>query len=183
LIRKILIIITTSLILLIFAGTGFAQNVGDEQHHNCEKNRHRLALEIGSAYIPDGFESEQGDKDLFVPTIGMEYQYFIDKKWALGVMADVELGEYLVPFGQDVLNRNKVFILTVVGVYEIMTHWEIFAGGGTEFEDHHNLGVLRIGTAYEFLLGKEWDLSPGLSYDYKEEYHSWGIVFSFGKKF
>ena len=175
--------IITFLLILGFSGFTHAQQHEHEEAEHEAFKRHRVAFEIGSAYVPDGFETEEGDKNLYIPKLGLEYQYRLTHKWALGVMADLELAEYLIPFGQEVLSRDKAFILTLVGIYEVIPFWAVFGGAGMEIEHHKNFGVIRLGTNYEFLLGKGWDLTPTLTYDYKEEYDSWSIVFSFGRKF
>ena len=175
-------------ILLIFLLVGFGYSIYAQHHEHDEAHhedfmKHRIGFEIGSTYIPNGFKSEKGDQNIYMPTLGLEYFYRFSHKWSAGGMADLELGQYLIPFGQDELSRDKAFIFAVVGKYEIIPLWSVFAGPGIEIEHHKNFPVFRLGSDYEFLLGKGWDLSPTLSYDYKEEYSSWSLMLSFGKKF
>jgi hypothetical protein len=52
-----------------------------------------------------------------------------------------------------------------------------------EFEQHHNLGVMRVGTESAFKLKKEWVISPGFFFDFKEGIDTWSLSVSFGKEF
>ena len=142
---------------------------------------HRLSGGFGYTFIPEGGESD--DHGIFAPTIAIEYFYKFSHHWAAGLMMDMELTKYIIPFNNEYLNRDKLLIFTVVGMYEPIEYWGIIAGAGIEIEHHHNFAVLRAGTGYEFDIGNHWDITPTLTFDFKEEYSSWALILSCGKRF
>ena len=155
----------------MFSAVGqHAENVNSEQHketHEEEFKKYKVALALGMTNIPSGFEEGDEEKSVFVPSIGFDFFYYLNHKWSLGFVADLELSEYLVSFNREPLNREKAFILALLASYEIQPGWGILVGGGIELEKHKNLGVVRLGTEYEFDLGNEWSLAPSLFWDIK----------------
>ncbi len=76
-----------------------------------------------------------------------------------------------------------MLLITGMGFYEIMQHWEVYMGVGIEIEHHHNYGIFRLGTIYLFPIGKGWDLSHSFTFNHKSVYNSWEIALSVGKNF
>ncbi len=62
-------------------------------------------------------------------------------------------------------------------------HIIFFAGGGIELEQHHNLGIMRLGGEYLIKLKKDWVISPGFFFDFKEGIDTWSLSVAFGKEF
>jgi len=143
--------------------------------------RHKLALAVGYTHIPEGVDEVEGDKGVWVPALGLDYYYRLNEKWKLGLVADIEFGEYLI-VDKD-LNRHNAFILVALAGYELMPFWAVFAGGGIELEDHKNLGVLRVGTEYEFMFQRDWLIAPGVLVDFKWEFTSWSVYVAGGRVF
>ena len=143
--------------------------------------RHKLALAVGYTHIPEGVDEVEGDKGVWVPALGLDYYYRLNEKWKIGLAADIEFGEYLI-VDRD-LNRHNAFILVALAGYELMPFWAVFAGGGIELEDHKNLGVLRVGTEYEFMFQRDWLIAPGLLVDFKWEFTSWSVYVAGGRVF
>ncbi|NOX46003.1 MAG: hypothetical protein GXO89_03380 [Chlorobi bacterium] len=52
-----------------------------------------------------------------------------------------------------------------------------------EFERPRNLGGIRVGTEYAFKLKKEWVISPGFFFDFKEGIDTWSLSVAIGKEF
>jgi len=52
-----------------------------------------------------------------------------------------------------------------------------------EFENHENLGIIRLGGEYVFKLPKNWVISPGFFFDFKEGTDTWSLSVAFGKEF
>ena len=143
--------------------------------------RHKLALAVGYTHIPEGVDEVEGDKGVWVPALGLDYYYRLNEKWKIGLAADIEFGEYLI-VDKD-LNRHNAFILVALAGYELVPFWAVFAGGGIELEDHKNLGVLRLGTEYEFMFQRDWLIAPGLLADFKWEFTSWSVYVAGGRVF
>jgi len=168
--------LTIIFIICFLTINSFAQ----ETEHEEKKNL--LAITIGYTYIPTGaaFDAEEAD-GIFVPSFGLDYFRRIHPRWELGLMADVELGEYLII--EKELHRENAILLAAVLSFNLTKHINFFAGGGMEFEKHENLGIIRLGGEYVFRLNKEWVISPGFFYDFKEGIDAWSLSVSFGKEF
>jgi len=170
-------------IFMLLTGSAVAQDHATHEEHGQNILHHRLAAGFGYTFVPNGEKLANDKKGILVPTMAVEYIYKFSHTWSAGVSADLELGNYVIPFQNDSLTRKNALILAAVGIYEPIKYWAIFAGGGIEIEYHHNFTVLRAGTAYEFKIGHDWDITPSLIFDFKEEYTSWTLMLSAGKHF
>jgi len=150
--------------------------------HEEESDPFKVALTFGYTHIPAGVGSEEGEA-VFVPTIGLDLFYSLNHKWSLGLVADLEMSEYIVDFGREELNREKAFILALLAGYEVLPRWKLLTGAGIELEKNKNLMVVRFGTEYDFPLGKGWSMAPSTFFDFKEEYSTWALSVSIGKTF
>jgi len=145
------------------------------------EKRQKLMVSFGYTHIPEGADDEDSDKGVFVPTVGLDYFYRVTEKWELGLMFDIEFGEYLI-IDQN-LNRSDSMILAAVAGYELLPSWSVLAGGGIEIEESENLPIIRLGTEYQFRPGGEWVIAPGFIVDISEEYTSWSLVLGAGMEF
>jgi opacity protein-like surface antigen len=156
-------------------------------HETMLSQRHKVSLSFGYAYVREGVEKDHAadadpEKGVYVPSLGIDYQYRLNEKWALGGVADLELSHYVV-LKKD-LERDKAFLLAALAFYELVPFWEVYAGGGVELEKHENLGIIRLGTEYEFRVGERgWAISPVLMYDIKEGYDTWSLAVAAGRWF
>lgn len=157
---------------------------GDKAHEKQhELKRHSITVEFGYTHIPDGYEEIEGDQSVWVPTLGLAYGYQFSHKFKTAFMLNLETGNYLINVNREDLNRENVFIISVVAVYELAPNWGIFAGPGIELEKHHNFAVLRFGTDYTFPLKNEWFLTPVLTFDHKIDYFAWEVALGISKRF
>ena len=146
------------------------------------EEKHLIALAFGYTYIPNGVgENNTETTGVFIPSIGLDYFFRINQRWEIGLMADIELGNYVIIHKE--LNRENAFVVAGVGAFKISHHWAVFGGGGIEIEKHKNFAILRLGTDYSFSLGKGWIIAPGFHYDAKEGYDTWSFSVAIGKGF
>ncbi len=165
-----------SLILL------FSFNFTSAQESTKEENKHLVTVAVGYSYIPKGASHGGHSADgVFIPSLGLDYFYKLSSKWEIGVMADFEFGEYII-FEKD-LNRKNAIVVAGIASYSLTESINLFAGGGMEFEQDHNLGIIRVGGEYAFELNKGWLIAPGFFYDFKEGYDAWSLSVAFGKEF
>jgi hypothetical protein len=179
-----------SLLLLFILSTTiiYAQHAetNDNAHESAQEeslDKFKLLATLGVTHIPAAFEHGHESKEVFVPTIGLDLFYHINHHWSLGIMADLELDEYIVEFNRDDLEREKAFILTLMAGYEVQPHWEVLIGGGIEMEHNKNLGVIRFGTEYSIPFKNNWLIAPSFFFVYKEEYSTWALAIGIGKSF
>jgi len=162
-------------ILCLFSFNTFAQE-------NEQEKKNLLTVALGYTFIPKGSAPEAEEADgVFVPSIGIDYFRRLHPRWEIGIMTDIELGEYVI-FEKD-LNREYAILLTAMVNFNLTKHINFFAGGGMEFEEHKNLGIIRLGGEYVFRLPKNWVISPGFFFDFKEGTDTWSLSVAIGKEF
>jgi hypothetical protein len=148
-----------------------------------EQAKHMVVILFGLTHIPETNEDGEVLKSENIPTIGMDYFYKFNPKWSLGLVVDLELGEYAVDFGGENIPRENAVVTGVAVGYNLFKGWSIFAGPGVEFERNKNLFIIRAATEYEFELENNWGLSPALSFDFKKEYSTYSFGVGLSKKF
>jgi len=158
-----------------------------------EFKKHHLSLLGGVAFVPAGEKLEKAAAAagvaasetvlIVAPTLGLEYEYLFSSKWSVALMTDLELKDYEIKVGDGRIIRENIWIISVVGMYKITHRLVFYAGPGYEIEKHHNFWLLRTGLKYEFNLGNDFDISPSIEFDWKEEYTSHFVGITVGKKF
>lgn len=165
---------------------GLAQT---HKHHTSDTHefkQFRTAITIGHGHMPTA--SNEGTKFLVMPTWGLDFQFFFNKKWAIGIKSDLEIANYVIEDKEheNKLERENPFILTLPIFYcpWEQNGWTFFLGPGIEFEESHNIFVFRTGVGYEIHLPNNWDVAPDFIYDIKGDYgNSFTIALGIGKKF
>ncbi|MBS2213491.1 hypothetical protein KEM09_18925 [Carboxylicivirga mesophila] len=190
---KQLLIVAVAL-LSINAMAQHEHHAGHETHSSHETSshgKHKLSLYTGFTHIPSAFyehETHEESTGKWVPTIGVDYYYSLNNKWALGLIGDVELDQYYITTSNhDELERNNVVVVSAVGKYKPTHRIGILAGPGVEWEfkkhDTETFFVLKTGIEYEVEIENGWELTPMFTYDFKEEYSAYSFGITIGKRF
>jgi len=173
---------------ILFTSTvSFAQ----EEHHEASEGslkRNKAAAVLGYSLI-HGVQNTQTGKEQYViaPTFGLDYEYWISHKWAIGtynefahVDIEVETEEH-----EEFIKRENALLFSVVGIYEAFPRFSIFAGTGVETDPHHTFWIRYIGLEYSFIRSDDWDVSVNIGYINKDLYDAvtFGVVIGrrFGK--
>ncbi len=176
------------LCFLLFSLSSFAQKSEEniEEDNDTEKFvHHKISLIISHTHIPKGNSSVQNETFLIVPSWGMNYEYWFNERWAVGLHSDMEISTYIIvnEHGREI-ERERPIISTIVGIYKPNKLINLIAGIGREFEKNENFWVFRLGFDLEFEMHNRWELSPSLIYDIKESvYDSWTIGLGVSKHF
>jgi hypothetical protein len=155
----------------------------ESENQESEESKNQITVVLGYTHIPSAFEEGKLNESVFVPTIGIDYFRELNEKWFIGAVLDLELGDYIVNFNREELERESALIIGVLVGYEVAENLALMAGPAIEFEKNKNLFVIRAGTEYRFELENDWSILPSLNYDFKEEYSSWSINVGVAKKF
>lgn len=169
---------TLYFLFILFSVHLFAQEEPEKE----AIKRHEIAFAIGLTHIPIAFKEEEVDKEVYVPTICLDYFYHLEEKWKFGAVIDFELGDYLIDFSREDLSRERAIITIALAGYEILPRWCILAGPGFEHEKNKDLFVFRLSSEYEFELGNHWALFPSFNYDFKEEFKTWALNIGVSKR-
>jgi hypothetical protein len=167
---------TTLVMVAIIAGPLAAQD-----HEEREPlKRHQLSLFTGYTWVPKG-DPHEGNPEgtVIVPTIGIDYSFWISHKVGIGLYNDFELTNYVVETSADTtIPREHAYVGAVVGIYEAVRGLELYAGPGVELEKHENFFVLKVGLEYAFAVANGWLTGVAFGYDFKDEYDSWALGIS-----
>ena len=144
--------------------------------------RHKLAVFTGNTWVRKG--SHEGSSGVvLVPTFGLDYEYWINHKFAIGLHNDIERGRYLVEKNhEEEVLRENAFVSALVAIVEPIHGWAIYAGSGIELEKHEHMWVVRIGTEYAWDLPKDWVIALTVAWDIKKHYDSFASGIVIGKR-
>ena len=167
--------------ILICILLSFYQNVIAQEVNQSEK-KNIFTMALAYTFIPAGSAQDNLQNGHFVPGIGIDYFRRIHPKFDFGIMADIELGTYVIPRKEDLI-RERALVLALIGSYAITDRWGVFFGPGYELERHKSFPIFRLGSEYMFPLKGDWFIPVGLFYDVKEGFDAWSISVGFGLEF
>ena len=169
-----------TVVLILLSNPLFAQLEHIEKSHKVEY-KNTLALFVGNTIIaPSGFN---------LPTIGVEYVRELNHYLGFGIIAEVELGSHIVELDDDgdmisEVSREGAFLLLPSAFTRIYKDLILIVGYGVEFEDHENLGLLKIGLEYKLSLkNPRWLVLPTVNWDHTKLFNGFVYGVNFGYKF
>lgn len=185
-------------ITLLILATLFSCDITAQESHSDEHSaghgKNKISIFTGFTHIPDAFYSHETHEEStgkWVPTLGVDYWYTSSDRFDFGAIVDIELDQYFINVEEEhetikELERNNVVIVAAVAKYKPCHRLGIFAGPGVEFEfaeETKEFFVLKAGVEYEVEISHGWEITPSLSFDFKEEYSAYSYGFSIGKRF
>ena len=171
---------------LLFAGLispAICQEIEEEETEKFR--RHRISLMLGHTHIPAG-EINGQRKLLTVPSWGLDYNYQINRKWAVGLHSDIITESFtVIDFqGNKEFERERPFTATLVGIFKPHERWSFLAGAGYEFAKEENLSIFRLGLERGWELENDWEVFFTAQYDLRfSVYDSWMFGVGFSKGF
>lgn len=173
------------------------QEHGHSESENTKPLRNALGLTIGHTHVSTGFQD--GDsKWLALPSFGLHYAYSLHEKWAIAIHSEMIVEDFVVKgsggegktFRNDdgsetsVIERGRPVAIALVGMYRIHKHITLLAGGGMEFSEHENFGLVKFGADFPYHFAHNWELFGTLSVDLKlDAYNSFSFGFGVAKLF
>jgi hypothetical protein len=153
--------------------------------HGTKGSHHSISLMIGHTHIPKGVNGINRDEALIIPSWGLNYDFHLNEKWAIGWHNDMEISTYVIEEADgDVYERERPIITAIVGIFKPGKKVGLLAGFGREFEKHRNFWVFRAGVEVEIEINESWELIPSFIYDQKEAvYYSWAIGLAVARRF
>lgn len=176
-------------LLLPYSSFSQEEEITIELHdHSKSTKRNRVSFMMATTYIFNTVNSDDHGEfhssNTFVPTIGVNYSYIINRKFAIALLNDVELASYTIKVDDlKYQSRDYRYIVSIVAGYKIAPHFMVMLGYGFEFEKNETYHLIRTGLEYDIRLRDYWDVLFGINYDYKEDYSTISFSISFGKSF
>lgn len=172
------------LVLALAFNPIFAQE-NDHLAIETQLKRHKIGLFSGNTLI-HGVHNTHTGKEQYVlaPTFGLDYEYWLSHKWAIGTYNEVAFLNIEVEQDHEVfVKRETGMLFSAVAVYEVFPRFSIFAGTGVEVDPHHTLWIRYLGAEYAFIRSDNWEVSLSAGYVNKDLYDAFTFGFIIGRRF
>jgi hypothetical protein len=170
------------IVVVIFIMLGISASAQTHELHDSTKTSSRLSFGLGHTSISNGKRNGQTEW-LPLASWSLNYDYWLNKKWAIGLQNDWILETFLIEngSGNTIERKNPITMIPVV-IHKFSPHWSAILGGGIEISKGHNLGLSRLGVEYGVHMPKHYEVGIALVWDNKWSYYnSWGVAFTVGK--
>ena len=164
--------------LLLSCISVFAQQ--DHEHHlDQEAKGFRLVGIIGHTLV-----NNEGLDNVFVPSWGLDIEYWFNHKWGLGLHNDIEIATFIIKNSEnEEIERINPLVLTLDALYHFGSGFVFTLGPGVELEREKSFYLMRIGFEYEHDLNESFYILPNLFLDQRfDGYNSWNIGLGVGYK-
>lgn len=180
----------TSILFLLFSVSLIAQhpeNTEDSEDDHSSFKKHALSFAISHTHINSAQENPDGSKWMVSPSFCLNYNYNFNHKWAIGLHNDIIIENIDLEFtneGGKGIVRERPFSTVIAGTYKPLEHLAILLGGGMEFSNHEDFGVVRFGVETPFHIQNNWEIFATLSADISiDNYNSYTAGFGIAKLF
>ncbi len=172
-----------NLILLLCITFVNAQEKKDHEEKEYPERKHSIALIISHTQIAEGVENGE-KKWISLPSWGIDYNYEISERWAIGLHNDIVVESFVVEHNDGTeIERSSPFASAVVGMFKPIKNFSLVLGAGGEFSKEENLFLIRAGIEYGYLIHNNWELIANITNDLKiNTYNSWSIGFGIARK-
>ncbi|MCK5815702.1 MAG: hypothetical protein KAH07_07145 [Flavobacteriaceae bacterium] len=170
---------------LLFAIYINAQEKEHEESKEHSEKKQSIAVLICHTLIAETIEGE-GKKRISVPSWGIDYNYEINERWAVGLHNDIILETFIVEHNDGTeLERISPIATAVVGMFKPIKNFSLLLGAGGEFSKEEHLFLIKAGVEYGHrILQDNWEVVASLTNDLKiNAYSSWNIGFGIARKF
>lgn len=157
---------------LFFVTSSHAQhdeilNVDNGSIH--EDGGFKIAAVIGHTYINSG--GPEGN--LYIPSWGLDVDFWFSHKWGIGLHNDVEIENFVVEKDEaEFIERVNPLVFTLDVLYNFGQGFILSIGPGLELEQNESFTLVRAGLEYEYDMNKELYLMPTLYYDQRFDGYS-----------
>ncbi len=162
----------------------FAQE-NDHQANETHLKRHKVGLFSGNTLIHGVHNTHTGKEQyILAPTFGLDYEYWLSHKWAIGTYNEVAfLNIEVEQDHEEFVKRETGMLFSGVVVYEAFPGISIFAGTGVEVDPSHTLWIRYLGMEYAFIRSDNWEVSVAAGYVNKDLYDAFTFGLVIGRRF
>lgn len=141
----------------------------------------RIAALIGHTLI----RSEGANSHLFIPSWGLDIEYWFNHSWGIGLHNDIEIESFIIRDSeQEEIERVNPLVLTLDALYHFSNGLVVSVGPGAEIENGESYYLCRFGLEYEKEIGGGYDISPAIFYDQRlDGFATYTIALGIGKRF
>lgn len=173
-----------TLVLLLCVTFVNAQEKENKEEKEFAERKHSIALLINHTQIAEGLENGE-KKWISLPSWGIDYNYEINERWAIGLHSDIVVESFVVEHNDGTeIERSSPFASAVVGMFKPIKNFSLVLGAGGEFSKEENLFLIRAGIEYGYRFHDDWELIANITNDLKiNTYNSWSIGLGIARKF
>jgi hypothetical protein len=150
----------------------------DKDHEKGSDDRgFRLVGIIGHTLV----NNEELD-NVFVPSWGLDIEYWFNNTWGIGLHNDVEIETFVVKNSENnEIERVNPLVLTIDALYHLGNGFVITLGPGVELERQESYYLIRVGIEYEKHISPSLYLLPNFFLDQRfDGYNTWNIGLGIG---
>lgn len=172
-------------IIFMFAINPILAQVEHHEQSEFSLKRHKVGIFMGNSLIHEVHNTHTGKEQyVLAPTFGLDYEYWISHKWAIGSYNEFTfLNIEVEQDHEEFVKRENVMLFSAVVVYELFPKFSIFAGTGFETDPHHTLWIRYVGAEYAFIRGDNWEVSVSAGFINKDLYDAFTFGFVIGRRF
>lgn len=174
----------TFIMLISFCST----KTYSQEHEKMEEKftpHSSIGIVLGHAHVFDGRDEAGKKKVLALPSWGIDYNYYFNPKWAIGLHTDIILESFKVggEKGEEI-ERSTPVAPAIMGIYKPSEHWSLLLGVGEEFAKEGNYFLNRLGVEYAAEIHNGWEVAGSIGYELKwKAYDSWVLGIGISKAF
>lgn len=153
--------------------TDAAETDSDEES---DEGRHELNLSLGHVHVPSGVGESGRTQWLTVAGWGVNYNYWLSRRFAVGVHTDLTIESLVVVADGDdrengTIRRSRPVAPALMLSWKPSKAWTVSAGAGREFDPEGDLNLVRVGTEFSHPLTKRWEGTAGAAVDIRPSAH------------
>ncbi|WP_370391113.1 hypothetical protein [uncultured Winogradskyella sp.] len=154
----------------------------EHEHHNEKEHDGRGFRIVG--VIGHTLVNNEGLDNVFVPSWGLDFEYWFNERWGIGLHNDVEIETFVIRNAEnDEIERVNPLVLTLDALYQFGNGFVITLGPGVELEKEESFYLFRFGIEYEKDISKSFYLLPNLFLDQRfDGYNTWNIGLGIGMR-
>lgn len=175
-----------NLILLLFLSSGIsAQHDTNTNTSHLDKSSSEPSIRIAALIGHTLIRSEGTNSHLFIPSWGLDIEYWFNHSWGIGLHNDIEIESFIIRDSeQEEIERVNPLVFTLDLLYRFHNGLVLSVGPGAEYESGESFYLARLGLEYEYEIGNGYDISPCVFYDQRlDGFATYTIALGLGKRF
>ena len=154
-------------IIILLAFCSFASELQAQDQHETIPTTHqnsgfRIAGVIGHTLV----ENEGVDGSIFIPSWGLDLEYWWNHRWGIGLHNDIEIETFIIKdSNNEFIERVNPLVLTVDALYQFAHGFVVTLGPGIELDKEKSYYLFRLGIEYEKDISNSLYLLPTIFID------------------
>jgi hypothetical protein len=141
-----------------------------------DEGRHELNLSLAHVHVPSGVGESGRTQWLTVAGWGVNYNYWLTSRFAVGVHTDLTIESLIVVADGDdrengTVRRSRPVAPALMLSWKPAKAWTVSAGAGREFDPEGDLNLVRVGAEFGRPLSKRWEGTAGAAIDFRPSAH------------